>query len=75
MAGPYATLQIFYVYADALLAKGVLESAGIECVLADEGLGRLGVHYPPILGGIKLQVRRDDLEAARQVLHGPFLAE
>ena len=51
-----------------MLAKGSLESAGIECFLADENLVRLDWFISNFIGGIKLNVRVADVENARKIL-------
>jgi hypothetical protein len=53
---------------EALLAKSMLESAGIESFLGDENLVRLDWFYSNLVGGIKLMVREEDAETARAVL-------
>ncbi len=58
---------------EALLAKGSLESAGIECFLADENLVRLDWFISNFIGGIKLRVQAQDAENARQLLDEPIL--
>jgi hypothetical protein len=58
---------------EALLAKGSLESAGIECFLADENLVRLDWFISNFIGGIKLSVRAEDAESARKLLDEPIL--
>jgi hypothetical protein len=58
---------------DALLAKGCLESVGIECFLGDENLVRLDWFISNFVGGIKLNVRTADAENARKVLDEPIL--
>jgi hypothetical protein len=50
---------------EALLAKGCLESAGIECFLADMNISRLEW---PISRGMRLQVGLDDAETAIALL-------
>jgi hypothetical protein len=50
---------------EALLAKGCLESAGIECFLADANITRLEW---PISRGMRLQVGPADAETAIAVL-------
>jgi len=57
---------------DALLAKGVLDSAGIECFLADENLVRMDWFYSNLIGGLRLQVRPEDVETANEVLNQPI---
>jgi hypothetical protein len=60
----YTSLQ------DALVAKSVLDSAGIGCFLADQNvIGMTGLYQA--LGCIKLLVRREDVPAAETLLaHG-----
>lgn len=57
----------------ALLAKGSLESAGIEAFLADDNMVRLDWFISNLLGGIKLKVAREDAEQAEKLLNGPVL--
>ena len=67
------TLRQFRDLPEALLAKGSLESAGIECYLADENLVRLDWFISNFIGGIKLKVRPEDEAAARSLLEEPIL--
>jgi hypothetical protein len=67
------TIRQFRDLPEALLAKGSLESAGIECFLADENLVRLDWFISNFIGGIKLNVRVADVENARQILDEPIL--
>lgn len=68
----WVTLRQFRDLPEALLAKGSLESAGVECSLVDDNMVRLDWFYSNAIGGIKLKVNRDDLEAAEQVLTQPI---
>jgi hypothetical protein len=56
---------------EALLAKGSLESSGIECFLADDNMVRMDWFISNLLGGIKLAVNQDDVEAATAILDEP----
>ena len=67
------TIRQFRDLPEALLARGSLESAGIECFLADENLVRLDWFISNFIGGIKLNVRADDEKNARQILDEPIL--
>jgi hypothetical protein len=67
------TVRQFRDLPEALLAKGSLESAGIECFLADENLVRLDWFISNFIGGIKLNVRARDAENALQLLNEPIL--
>ena len=67
------TIRQFRDLPEALLAKGSLESAGIECFLADENLVRLDWFISNFIGGIKLRVRPQDAESAQKILDEPIL--
>lgn len=60
------TIRQFGNMSEALLAKGCLESAGIECFLADMNVTRLEW---PISRGVRLQVSLDDAETAIEMLN------
>jgi hypothetical protein len=62
--GP-TTLRRFRDLPDALLAKSILDSASIECFLADENIIRTNWLLSDFLGGVKLWVREEDADAAR----------
>ena len=53
---------------EASFLRSVLEAAGIDCMIPDEHT--LGVQplYAPLLGGVRVLVRQEDLERAREVL-------
>jgi hypothetical protein len=68
-----ATIRKFRDLPEALLAKGCLESAGIECFLADENLVRMDWFISNFIGGIKLNVKIADAENARKILDEPIL--
>jgi hypothetical protein len=63
------TLQTFLLPSEAMVAKAMLDSAGIECFLADD-------HAASILGsdttGIRLQVNRIDADVAKALLDQPI---
>ena len=52
----------------ALLAKGFLESAGVESFLIDETTIRMDWLWSNLLGGVKLCVNQEDADAASQIL-------
>jgi len=66
------TLRKFRDLPEALLAKGGLESAGIEAYLVDDNMVRMDWWYSNLIGGIKLKVRPDDVEAANEILSQPI---
>jgi hypothetical protein len=53
---------------EASIAKSVLQSAGIDCFLADDNMVRLDWFYSNLVGGIKLLVPEKDAKAALQLL-------
>ena len=57
---------------EALLAKGSLESAGIECQLVDDNMVRMDWFISNLLGGVKLEVRPEDVEEANEILSLPI---
>jgi hypothetical protein len=67
------TIRQFRDLPEALLAKGCLESAGIECFLRDDNLVRLDWFISNFVGGIKLCVRPEDAQTARDLLDEPIL--
>jgi hypothetical protein len=67
------TIRQFRDLPEALLAKGSLESSGIECFLADENLVRLDWFISNFIGGIKLKVRAPDAINAQKILDEPIL--
>jgi HPt (histidine-containing phosphotransfer) domain-containing protein len=64
------TIRQFRDLPEALLAKSVLDSAGIECFLGDDNLIRMDWLWSNLLGGIKLRVRQEDALIAAQLLEG-----
>jgi hypothetical protein len=53
---------------EALVAKSMLDSAGIESYLGNENLVRLHWLISNLTGGIRLMVRAEDAETARKLL-------
>jgi hypothetical protein len=62
------TIRQFRDLPEALLAKSVLDSAGIECFLGDDNLIRIDWLWSNLLGGIKLRVRQEDALVASRLL-------
>ena len=71
----WAMVKRFRDLPEAMLAKGSLESSGIECHLTDDNMVRLDWFISNLLGGAKLMVKPEDLEEARQVLEQPIPAD
>jgi hypothetical protein len=66
------TIRKFRDLPEALLAKGSLESAGIEAVLTDENIVRLDWFWSNLMGGIKLNVDPENAGAANSILDQPI---
>jgi hypothetical protein len=70
----YRNLVTIRQYRDlsaAIVARAVVESAGIYCFLKDENFVRLDWQMSNLIGGIRLQVPAVDVEAAEAVLAQP----
>jgi hypothetical protein len=59
----------------ALVAKGLLDSAGIKCFLSDENTVRMDWLWSNALGGVRLWVREDDLTESAALLGHDFSSE
>jgi hypothetical protein len=57
---------------EALLAKGSLESAGIDAVLTDDNVVRMDWLWSNLMGGVKLLVGVEDAAEADEVLAQPI---
>ena len=62
------TLTRFGELPAAQLLCGRLESEGIECFIPDEIMAGQTWHLNRAIGGIRVQVRRADLDQAKQIL-------
>jgi hypothetical protein len=65
------TIRKFRDLPEALLAKGVLESAGIECNLLDDNMVRLDWFWSNLIGGMRLQVAPEEVDEANAILDQP----
>lgn len=68
----WITVAKFRDLPEALLAKGSLESAATDCHLVDDNIVRLDWFWSNLIGGIKLVVKPDEVESARQMLSQPI---
>lgn len=62
------TVISFSLPLDAHFAKGKLQSEGIEVFMKDELTAQVNHLYSSAIGGVKLQVKRDDADAAHKLL-------
>jgi len=72
---PMVTIRSFGDVMQAWLAKSNLESSAIECNLVDDNMVRLHWGMVNVLGGVKLQVKREDAEVALELLEQPVLEQ
>lgn len=57
---------------EAMLVKGMLDSAGIESHLTDDNMVRMNWFISNLIGGVRLMVKAEDLETATEVLSQPI---
>jgi hypothetical protein len=62
------TLRQFLTVQEAVMAKSILDSAGVDSVLADDNVISMNWLWSNALGGVKLQVRKTDAAIASDLL-------
>jgi hypothetical protein len=67
-------LRQYMTLPEALVAKSILDSAGMESFLGDRNIIRMDWFLSNALGGVKLRVREEDLEAAKALLNPSWSA-
>jgi len=67
-SGPLMMVKRFRDLPQAFVAKSILDSAEIDSFLADENIVRIDWFYSNLVGGSKLMVRPEDLDAAKALL-------
>ena len=65
------TIKRYRDLSEAIVARSLLESAGIFVVLCDENLVRLDWQISNFIGGIRLQVNSEDEQEAKEILDSP----
>lgn len=66
------TLWVYRDLPEALVAKTKLESAEIDCFLADENVVCMNWFWSNAVGGVKLQVEPQDSEPGLEILADPI---
>jgi hypothetical protein len=66
MSDEMVTVATFSNQGEAQIARGFLESGGLEVFVGDENMSRM--ENPILINGFKLQVRAADADTARQLL-------
>jgi uncharacterized protein YjbK len=64
----WRTILTFTYPQDAYLAKGFLESEGIETIIRDELTAQVNNFYSNAIGGVKIQVKESDYENGLLIL-------
>ncbi len=65
------TVRRYRDLSEAIIARAVVESAGIFCFLKDENYIRLDWQMSNLIGGIRLQVAPEDVQSAEEILSQP----
>ncbi len=68
---PLVTLRRYRDLSEALVARSMLESAGIFCFLRDENFVRIDWGYSNFVGGIRLEVRAESIAETEALLNQP----
>ena len=68
------TVRRYRDLSEAIVARAVVEGAGIYCFLQNENVVRLDWQISNFLGGIRLQVAETDAAAAEELLSAPVPA-
>jgi len=68
----FVTVRKFRDLPEALLAKGSLESAGIECNLLDDNMVRLDWFWSNLIGWMRLPVASAEADEATAILDPPI---
>jgi hypothetical protein len=66
------TIKRYRDLSEAIVARSLLESAGIGADLCDENLVRLDWQISNFIGGMRLQVNSEDEQEAREILDFPI---
>jgi len=64
----YALKRSSFNLHEADIARGLLESCGVDCFLCDEHMHRVHPLTSEVIGGVRLQVAQQDLELAKELL-------
>jgi hypothetical protein len=68
----FTTIRRYRDLSEAIVARCLLESAGIEVDLRDENLVRLDWQVSNFIGGLRLQVEQEDAADATEILDAPI---
>ena len=66
------TVRRYRDLSEAIVARSVIEGAGMPCFLQNENMVRLDWQISNFIGGIRLQVAASDVAAAEEILSAPI---
>ncbi len=69
MRDGFTVVESFSTPEQAHIARGALESAGIECYMANENIVRVDFFWSQAVGGVQLHVPVGDVQRAHEILH------
>lgn len=64
----FITIKTFTYSSEAVILKGRLESEEIACFVKDDTFSQIAPLYSNAIGGVKLQVKEEDIPAAIAIL-------
>jgi len=65
---PFVMLRRYRDLPEAIIVKTILDAERIDCVLSDENLVRMDWFWSNLLGGVKLWVKRQDVDQAQDLI-------
>ena len=68
------TIRRYRDLSEAIVARAVIEGAGMYCFLQNENIVRLDWQISNFIGGIRLQVAESDAKTAEEILSAPVPA-
>ena len=70
----FATIHRFSTLDEAVIAKSMLESMGVRCVIFDENISHIGCGgmFGSFSDRVRLVVRSEDVELAMKILKADF---
>ena len=72
--GKLVTVRRYRDLSEAIVARAVIEAAGLPCFLQNENIVRLDWQISNFIGGIRLQVAESDAAVAEEILSAPVPA-
>jgi hypothetical protein len=66
----FVLIRQFTDLQEAVLARSLLDAAGVEFLLTDENISSMSLWSANLIGGIKLYVRQKDAGLAENILNG-----